>query len=396
MALTVAAAAAVASAGVGAYGAVKSGQAQNAANANNKRAFDWNQRVEKQNADLDMARAYADAQQRALDNRRYDEGVQREEKQRDFTNKLSTAGTVDQLGNRLYFDPTTGTWQVQYSGQGRDEQSRASEQRSAQNNAAVAGRTTGGMQALDRMSQGGIGQSQSRALGQELLSRYGANQGRTPQQMEAAGIERNVANVTDPLRTGGNMAMLAGYRQGNSGNDALMGALARQSNGGTRSAIADARYAAPTASADERSAASKALLAPATTLMERGQTPSGGSAPTYEADNGIGRLMQSIQRNNPAGVGTSLNPRSAGVPIRQGGGDLRGYEPLNASGNQWASVSAAVGDLLKPNNPLMQLLNGTKTYNVTDRTANPQLAQQLFDPNAQKQVAGNGITWGAL
>lgn len=375
----IAAAAAVASAATGVYGAVQGGNAQRAANASSKRAFDWNQRIEKQNADLDMARSYADAQQRELDNRRYDESIGREEKQREFTNRLATAGQTDALGNRLFFDPTTGTWRTQYSGQGRDELARASEQRSAANTLATAGRTTGGMQALDRMSQGGVAQSQARALSQELMARYGANQGRTPQQLEGAGIERNVANAVDPLRTGGNMAILQGYRQGNSGNDALMGALARQSQGGTRAAIANARYDAPGASSDERSAAAKALLAPATTLAERGNAAPNERAPTYEPAGGMDKLMASINRNNPAGVGSTLNPRSAGVSIRQGGGDLKGFEPLNATGNTAFSASEALRSLTKPDGPFLSYLS---TFNKPKTGGNGLIDGVRYAPDA--------------
>jgi hypothetical protein len=238
-----------------------------------------------------------------------------------------------------------------------------------------------------------MAQSEERALGQALLARYGANQGRTPQQMEGASIERNVANATDPLRTGGNMAMLQGYRQGNSGNDALMGALARQSNGGTRAAIADARYAAPTASADERGAAAKALLAPATTLMDRGTAAPGQPAATYEGGSGIDKLMGSIQRNNPAGVGSSLNPRSAGIPIRQGGGDLKGYEPLNAGGNSFASASEALRGLTQPSGALMQYFNKNKASTYGGYT-NPSLTpndQQYLKPGAIPQADANGL-----
>jgi hypothetical protein len=380
MVATIAAAAAVASAAAGTYGAVQSGNAQRQSNANNQRAFDFNARTQQQNQELDVARAFADAQQRALDNRRYDESVGREDKQRDFTNKLATSAQTDSLGNRLFFDPTTNTWRRQDSLEGRDELNRNSQQRSGAYNQSVLGQTQGGMQAADRLTQGGIGQSDARALGSELMARYKNNQGRTPQQMEAAGIERNVANVTDPLRTGGNMAMLQGYRQGNSGNDALMGALARQSNGGTRAAIADARYTAPTASADERGAASKALLSPATTLMERGATPVGNAAPTYEGGMGIDKLMASIQRNNPAGVGTSLNPRSAGIPIGRGAGNLQGFTPLNANGNEWAGVSQSLSSLAQPGSALMQYFkpNGTTYDTATRLPATPELTDALM------------------
>lgn len=393
----IAAAAAVASAATGVYGAAQSRSAQQAANRNNQQAFDWNKSIEQQNAELDMARSVADAQQRILDNRRYDESVGREEKQRDFTNKLATAGQVDSQGNRLFYDPSSGTWRTALSAEGRDEQARGSEQRAAQNTQATIGRTIGAMQATDRASQSGIAQTGARALSQELMARYGANQGRTPQQMEAAGIERNVANATDPLRTGGNMAMLQGYRQGNSGNDALMGALARQSLGGTRAAIADARYAAPTASADERSGAAKALLAPATTLAERGSAAPNERSPVYEPSNGIDKLLTSLQRNNPAGVGTSLNPRSAGLPIRQGGGDLKGFEPLNANGNAFASASAGLTDLLQPNNALMKYLNRPNYATdfaspnaIAPTPANSDLSRRLMNGG---NVDGNGITF---
>lgn len=368
MVATIAAVAALAAAGTGAYGAMQSGASQSAANSNARWAQEQNYAINKQNQELDLVNSLMNAEQRQLDNRRYDEAVGREDKQRQFTNKLATAGTIDSDGNQLRFDPLTGTWTTAYSDIGRDNVERRRTGQNAQNTAAVIGGSLGAMRGQAQASEGAHAASQSRALSDALLARYAANQGRSPREMEAAGIERNVASATDPIVTGGNMAMLQGYRQGNSGSDALMGALARQSQGGTRAAIANARYSAPTDSAGERDAMAKSLLAPSTTLAERGNTPMGTAAPVFDPDRS-GALLGSIQRGNAAALGSQLNPRSGGqLPVAQRGGTNAAFQPLNASGNQWAGVAESLGSLVdnKDIRGLINSLTSKKDPNAPD------------------------------
>lgn len=344
-ALVVGGLSAAATAGSSMYGAAQAAKGQKKANQLAENAQAENYRINEQNAYLDAVNSYLNAQQRGVDNKRYDEGVTREEKQRAFTNSLASAGQIDAEGNSTRFDPLTGTWRTNTSARGRVDADRRHQQTDANYTQSVEGSTMGGMREHARGVGGGIGANASRALSQELMARYGATQGRTPEQMEGAGIERNVAGVTDPLKTGGNMAMLAGYRQGNSGNDALIGALARQSQGGTRSAVANARYDAPTQAFSEREAAAKSTLSPATTLNERASAPLGG-APVFAGDNS-GALLAAITRGQAAGVGTSLNPRSGNMlGVTQRPGSNTAYTPLNASGNQAVSYGKAISGLL--------------------------------------------------
>lgn len=375
MALTaIAAAGAIASAGAGIYGAMQSGRNQKATNALNEKNYQLNKSQNIQNGLQDAIAAAYNSQQRGVDNKRYDEAVGREDKQRAFINAMATATQRDADGNSVQFDPVTNSWQTVSNGIGRTNVQRRQQQDSTGYTQALLGSTLGNVRNQDRLRDQGLQQTQARSLAQELLTRYGQNQGRTPQQMESAGIERNVAAVTDPIKTGGNMAMLAGYRQGNSGNDALMGALARQSQGGTRSAIANARYDAPGASAGDRDAQAKSLLAPSTTLAERGNAAAGGSAPVFNGDT-TGALINSIQRSNPAGAGSQLNPRSGGMmPVGRASTDLRAYTPLSASGNQWPGVAESLNSLLSNKNigrtadNLGRWWNGGESYNVTQPT----------------------------
>lgn len=360
---TLAAVAALAAAGAGAYGAYSSGQAQKAANKNAQWAQESNYEINKQNQEIDLVNSIMNAQQRQLDNQRYDEAVSREDKQRGFTNRLATASTTDNEGNVLRYDPVTGSWTTALSDAGRDNVARRRTSQNAQNTASVIGGSLGAMRGQAQASEGAHAASESRALADALLARYTNNQGRTPQQMEAAGIERNVAGATDPLVTGGNMAMLQGYRQGNSGSDALMGALARQSQGGTRAAIANARYSAPTDSYGEREAAAKSILAPSTTLSERGNTPMGTAAPTFDPDRS-GALISGINRGNAAALGSQINPRAGNnLAVGQRTGSNAAFQPLNASGNQWAKMSESLGSLAENKDVLnlVRSLTGQKT-----------------------------------
>lgn len=391
MVATIAAVAALAAAGTGAYGAVQAGKAQGAANSNARWAQEQNYQINKQNQEMDLINSVLNARQRELDNQRYDEAVGREDKQRQFTNKLATATTVDADGNRLQFDPLTGAWTTAYSDVGRDNVARRRTNQNAQNTAAVIGGSLGAMRGQAQASDAAHGASQARALSDALMARYAATQGRTPQQMEAAGIERNVASATDPLITGGNMAMLQGYRQGNSGSDALMGSLARQSQGGTRAAIANARYSAPSDSAGEHDALSKALLAPATTLAERGNTPLGTAAPTFDPDRS-GALMASINRGNAAGVGSQLNPRSGNMlGVAQRGGTNAAFQPLNATGNTAAGVSASLSSLSE-NKALMSLLD--KWGSGKTNNGNGMIGDVRYAPDAPVNATINSYQAG--
>lgn len=345
-ALVVGGLSAAATAGSSIYATSQAAKNQKKTNEIASNNYDANYKINEQNSYLDAINSYLNAQQRNTDNKRYDESVGREEKQRAFTNSLATAGQTDSEGNSLQFDPISKTWRSSVSGQSAVNAARRQQQTGANYTQSMEGSTVGAMRDRARLSQGGMAANASRALSQELMARYGANQGRTPEQTQAAGIERNVAGVTDPLKVGGNMAMLAGYRQGNSGNDALMGALARQSQGGTRSAVANARYDAPTQSLGEREAAAKSMLAPATTLAERGNLPLGG-APVFAGDNTSGALLAAVQRGQAAGVGTSLNPRSSNMlGVAQRPGSNVGYTPLNASGNEAVGYGRAISGLL--------------------------------------------------
>lgn len=370
--------------GAAIYGAISA--AKNARDANRIAAENvaLNRANSTQNNLVDALNNYQNAIQRDIDNGRYDQAVAREQQQRNFINNLATATQMDANGNAVVYDRVTNSWVPVSQGIGRTNQQRSQQQTSAAYTQALLGSTLGNMRTQDRLREQGAAQGQQRALGQALLARYAQNQGRTPEQMEAAGIERNVAQATDPLRTGGNMAMLSGYRQGNSGNDALLAALARQSQGGTRSAIAEARYGAPTAAYGEQDARSKSVLSPATALMERGSTAPGDASPVFGGDTS-GALIAAVQRGNAAGVGSQLNPRSGSqMGVGRASTNLQGYTPLNASGNQWAGVSEALGSIV--NNKGVQGLanrlgtwwNGGQSFDVdTTSKVNPSLMDAL-------------------
>jgi hypothetical protein len=378
MAITAAlATAAVVGAGAGVYGAVSSSQAQGAANKNNAAAMAENRRQNTQNATVDMLNTLRNGRQQALDNQRYDEAKRIEDAQRELTNRIATATQQDADGNTLSFDRTTGTWRVSNVGVGKSNADRRRTQTSLDATRALESSVVGGQQTRDRMVQGGIQQSQERALGDELLNRYRQSQGRTPQQMEGAAIEKNVAGVMDPLQRGGDMAMLAGYRQGNSGNDALLGSLARQGSAGTRSAIASARYDAPLTSLNERDAAAKSILGPATTLIDRGTAAPGTPASTFSGD-ASSNLLASIAKTNPAGVGTTLNPRSGGmIPVNMKAGANTGFTPLNATGNMGAGISESLQSILR--NPLFKRYLGGGNADQTPYTNYNDAAPTLFN-----------------
>lgn len=339
-------------AGAGAYGSAQNAKAQKQTNNSSAAALAENRRINTANALQDAINSYANSRQQAMDNRRYDEAKTIEDKQRQLVNALSTATQIDARGNKLSFDASTNTWRASTEGQAAIDQARGQTLNARNYDQQLEQSTVGAQQGRDRRNQGSQLQGTQRALSQELLARYGANQGRDTESMQGALIEKNVADATDPLTSGGNMAMLQGYRQGNSGNDALMGSLARQSQGGTRSAIASARLNAPTESYNERDAAAKSMLAPATTLAERGSMGPGISSPTFNGD-ASSNLIASLSRVNPAGLGSTLNPRGGGnLQVRQQQGSTGTFAPLNASGNMAAGVSESLQSLL--NNKTIQ------------------------------------------
>lgn len=348
------------SAGGAAYASNQAGKAQAAGNKNNAQSIAENRRINQANALQDAINSYGNARQQALENNRYDEAKTIEDKQRQLTNALATATQVDAQGNSVSYDSATGTWRSSVSGQAAVNRDRGITLGARSYDQQLEQSTTGAMQARDRRNQGARIQGTERALSEELLGRYASNQGRTPQQMESALIEKNVADATDPLYTGGNMAMLAGYRQGNSGNDALMGSLARQSQGGTRSAIANARFAAPGESLNERDMASKSYLSPATSLATAGTSGPGVSTPAFAGDTSS-NLLASISRANPAGVGTTLSPRGASqLGVRQAQGAMGTFTPMNAGGNMAAGISESLSSLLN-NKYVRRYLGGPST-----------------------------------
>lgn len=389
MALTAAiiagAAASVIGAGTGVYSASQAGKAQGAANRNAQQTYEENRRINGQNALQDAINSYRNAQQQALDNRRYGEAKQAEDAQRALVNKLSTATQRDADGNSVEFDPVTGSWRTVNRGIGLDNAERRRNTTSNQYNQSLVSDTVGGRMANDRRVQAGATRSKESELGRALLERYSNHQGRTPQQMEGAGIEKNVAAAMDPLTIGGNMAMLQGYRQGNSGNDALMGSLARQSAGGTRSAIASARYGAPGESLNERDMAAKAILGPATTLNSRASAAPGDAAPVFSGD-ASSNLLASLSRSNPAGVGTTLNPRNGqNLPVRGNPGTQTPWVPLNASGNAAAGMASSLSSLATD-----------KSFfdNVQRLFTKAPSAQQPYAPNAPAGYTDRGFQAG--
>lgn len=381
------AAAALAGAGAGIYGASQAGAAQRSSNQMNAQALAENRRVNTANALQDAINSYENLKQRAIDNQRYDEAKAIEDRQRDFINQLSTATTIDADGNTLRYDPSTGTWSTLASGVALDTRRRKQEQSGRDYSAALVDSITGGQQLADRRSQGGGIQGQERLLGAGLLGRYAANQGRSPESMEGALISKNVAEATDALQRNGGMAQLQGWRQGNSGSDALIGALARTGQTGTRSAIANARYAAPQDSYNERDMAAKSLLGPANTLTGRGTADPGTAAPVYSGD-ASSNLMATLQRGNPAGVGTTLSPRAGGgLPVQGRPGAQTAFTPLNAHGTEAFGVQQALSGL-KNNSDVQSLVgavrnwwNGPQTPATTGIQYSPQSAYQQTDRN---------------
>lgn len=336
-------------AGASAYGASEGAKAQREGNANNRRAMEENSRINQQNALMDAINNYRNMQQQALDNRRYDEAKVAEDKQRQLVNALAMATQADADGNSVQYDPITKTWRTVNTGVGAVNADRRRLTTTLQGQSALDSAMVGGRQQRDRMLAGGLTQSRERALGDELLSRYAANQGRSPQGMEGALIEKNVAEATDPIRANGNAALLAGYRQGNSGNDALIGALARGGGAATRSAIANARLDAPGMALNERDAAAKSLLGPATTLNSRGTADPGLPSPVFGGDVSS-NLAASLNRGNAAGVGTTLNPRNGQqASTAQRPGSNAGFVPLNANGNEAAGMAEALRSLIGSN-----------------------------------------------
>ncbi len=292
--------------------------------------------------------------QQGLDNVRYDDAVARENAQRQFTNKAATATQVDADGNIMEFDPYTGTWRARQTGNAAVNADRRRSIQGAQYGSALFDALVNGQSNRDRMTAGARGQGNERALAESLLARYAANQGRSPDAMQGAMIESQVANATDPLQAGGNSALLAGYRQGNSGNDALIGALTRNGQAGTRGAIANARLSAPMEALNERDTAAKAILNPANSLAARGSGDPGNSAAVFGGDTGS-NLMASLTRPNPAGVGTTLSPqRAAQSAVNPLSTSLQGFTPLNASGNMGQDLARGVNNLIN---------TGTRVWN---------------------------------
>lgn len=337
--------AAIVGAGAGVYGAVQSGANQRSTNRMNAANMAENRRINTRNALQDAINSYQNQIQRALDNKRYDEAKALEDQQRALVNKLATATTIDQDGNTVRFDPLTGTWSTSSIGAGHDELMRKREQGNRQYNASVADATVGGQALADRRSQGIGIQNRERLLGSAMLGQYEANRGRSPASMEAALIDKNVAGATDALQRNGGMAQLAGWRQGSSGSDALIGALARNGQTGTRAAIAEARMQAPSMAANEQDMQAKTLLGPSSTLISRGTADPGTASPLYTGD-ASNNLLAAIQRSNPAGIGSNLNPRGTNLPVAMRPGDNKTYTPLNASGNMAAGVSESLKSLL--------------------------------------------------
>lgn len=345
MATLALAAAAALAAGASAYGASESSARQGDANKLSAQSYAINRKNTQSQALQDAINNWTNQRQQSLDNRHYDESVVRENAQRALVNKMATAAQVDAQGNRMAYDPITGTWTTTPTGISTVNQDRARTLNANQYDEALRASTIGNMQDHTRQNQGAQYQNNERALAQELLQRFHGSQGRSREQIEGANIESNVADATDPLRTGGNMAMLAGYRQGNSGNDALLGSLARQSQGGTRAAIARARTDAPGLELNERDSAAKSILGPASTLAGRGAASPGDPVPVFGGDTS-GNLVASLQRNNPAGVGTTLNPRSSSLQTGRVGA-LSAYQPLNASGNMAAGLGTSLQGLFE-------------------------------------------------
>lgn len=344
-------------AGTGVYASNQAGKAAAQGNANNAQSIADNRRINQANALQDALNSLSNARQLALENQRYDEAKAIEDKQRQLTNSLAMATQVDSLGNKVEFDPATGTWRASATGVAAVNRDRGITLGARSYDQQLEQSTVGADQARDRRNQGARIQGTQRALSEELMARYAANQGRTPGQMQSALVEKNVAEAMDPLTTGGNMAMLQGYRQGNSGNDALMGSLARQSQGGTRSAIANARFAAPGESLNERDMAAKAYLSPATSLAASGTAGPGVSTAPFAGDVS-NNLLASLSRNAPAGVGTTLSPRGATqLGVKQAAGNMGTFTPANASGNAAAGISESLQSLLN-NKYVRGYLNG--------------------------------------
>lgn len=374
---------ALAAAGAGAYGASEAAGSQRDTNRLNAQNYAENRRLNTAAALQDALNSYENLRQRAIDNRRYDEAQAIEQKQRDLTNRLATATTIDQDGNTQRYDPVTGTWTSTSTGVGLDNLQRQHSQAGRQYSAALASDIVGGQQAADRRAQAGSTQLQERALGQALLGQYAANQGRSRDALEGALITSNVANATDALQRNGGMAQLAGWRQGNSGSDALIGALARNGQTGTRAAIASARVAAPQESLNERDMAAKSILAPATTLNTRGSADL-GSAPVFQGS-GSGNLLGGVNRGNAAAVGTTLNPRSGGNLSVGRPNQLNAYTPLNASGNGAVGIAESLRSLLSNKQAMSAfgLRRGTSTkdgFDTTTPVVKPELGtDSVFD-----------------
>ena len=334
---------------MGGLGLAGSAASTMASSANQARANDINAGVAGNNRDAQLINSLIatlnnsrNITQQGIDNTRYDDAVGRENAQRQFTNRLATAGQTDADGNITEFDPVTGTWRVRQTGQGAVNADRRRTLQGADYQQALFNATIGQQQDRDRTIAGARSQGDQRSLGESLLARYAANQGRSQDAIQGAMMEAGVAGVMDPLQKGGNNALLAGYRQGNSGNDALIGALARQGQAGTRGAIANARMGAPMETLNERDTAAKAILGPATTLAANGRGDPGRAPSSFGADVGS-NLLASLTRPNPAGVGTTISPQrgtqAAVTPISN---DLKGFTPLNATGNGIAGLTTSL------------------------------------------------------
>lgn len=361
------------SAASGAYSAYQSGQNAKKANQTAREANEINRESAQQNAIIDGINNLRNARQQAIDNGRYDEAYAAEQAQRRLTNSLATASLRDTEGNTVSYDPATGQWSTISTGQGATDQARRRQLEGEGYRRSLVGQNVDQTFDRTRATDTAQGQSRERALAQALLAQYANNPGRSPQQMEGALIEKNVAESMDPLRRAGENTMLAGYRQGNSGSDALMGALARQGQGATRSAIAGARYSAPTDSFSDRDLAAKSVLGPATTLANRGNATIPVAAPTYSGDTS-GNLLASVARANPASLATGLNPRTGQqAVVGQRQANLSGFQPLNANGTIATGLaesarafanSPELRNLLKGNSSLADPYINAPDYNT--------------------------------
>jgi hypothetical protein len=184
--------------------------------------------------------------------------AQREAAERQY--ELSTAGSRTARGDTTQFVPGVG-WVETLSPGSRALEGASDAEASQRLNVDLPRAREGRDMNFDaRLNERGAADT--------LLRQFEGQTGRSPAAIEAAMIERNVAAANDPVDAMRSNVQINALR-GNSGAGDALAALSREGARGTRSAIADARLAAPGAAEEENASRRNNTLNQYNTLATR-------------------------------------------------------------------------------------------------------------------------------